>query len=83
MRSDSAKGVVNIDTSSGDVDIVLFDVDSVEVDLRTSTGVIKTKFPLVVEDASRRRLLARSGRGDLKIDVSTTSGDISVRQGSI
>jgi DUF4097 and DUF4098 domain-containing protein YvlB len=83
LRSNSGTGILNIDTSSGDVDVVVFDVDSVEVDLRTSNGVIRTRLPLVVEDASRRRLLGRAGRGDLKIDVSTTSGDISVRQGSI
>ena len=83
LRTGSGEGVVNIDTSSGDVDIVVYNVDSVEVDLMTSTGVMRTKIPLVVEDASRRRLLGRAGRGDLKIAVSTTSGDISVRQGSV
>jgi DUF4097 and DUF4098 domain-containing protein YvlB len=83
LRTNSAAGTINVDTSSGDVDVVAYDVDSVKLDLRTSNGMIRTKLPVVVEDASRRRLLARAGRGELKIDISTTSGDISVRQGSI
>ncbi len=83
FHSNAEQGVISIGTSSGDVDLVIYNTDSVEIDLRTSRGMMRTKLPLVVEDASRRRLLGAAGRGDLKIDVSTTSGDISVRQGSI
>ena len=83
LHSHSERGMMSIDTSSGDVDLVLYNTDSVEIDLRTSTGMMRTKLPLVVEDASRRHLMGSAGRGDLKIDVSTTSGDISVKQGSI
>jgi DUF4097 and DUF4098 domain-containing protein YvlB len=84
LRCHSDKGLLKVDTSSGDVDIALYATESMKVDLRTSTGAIRTKVPLVVEEASRRRLLARAGTGgDLVIDVSTASGDINIRQGSI
>jgi DUF4097 and DUF4098 domain-containing protein YvlB len=83
LRDNSHKGLVKVHTSSGDVDIGLYAVDSVRLDIRTSTGVIRVKLPLVVEEASREHLVARSGSGDLKIDVMTTSGDISLKQGSI
>jgi DUF4097 and DUF4098 domain-containing protein YvlB len=83
LRCHSDKGLLRVDTSSGDVDIALYAAESMRVDLRTSTGAIRTKVPLVVEDASRKRLVARAGAGDLVIDVSTATGDISIRQGSI
>jgi hypothetical protein len=83
LRSNSAKGLIDVDTSSGDVDITLYNTESVAVDLGTSSGVIRTKIPLVVEEAVRSRLLGRAGAGDLKIDVSTASGDINIKQGSI
>ena len=83
FHTNSEQGIISIDTSSGDVELVVYNTDSVELDLRTSTGMMRTKLPLVVEDASRRRLIGQAGDGALKIDVSTTSGDISIRQGSI
>jgi DUF4097 and DUF4098 domain-containing protein YvlB len=83
VHAGSSEGLIEIDTSSGEVDVVVYEVDSVEIDLKTSTGSIGSKIPIVVQDASRSRLVGAIGDGDLKIHISTTSGDIDLRQGSI
>jgi DUF4097 and DUF4098 domain-containing protein YvlB len=74
---------VKIGSSSGEVDIVVYGGDSVELDLRTSNGTMMSTIPVVVEEATRKRLLGRGGSGELKINVVTSSGDISVSMGSI
>jgi DUF4097 and DUF4098 domain-containing protein YvlB len=77
------EGEVTLRTSSGDVDVVLYDGDSVELDIATSGGSITTKVPITVKEASRRRLHGISGDGAWKLTISTSSGDVSVRRGSI
>jgi hypothetical protein len=55
----------------------------VELDLKTAGGAMTSNIPIVVRDATRKRLLGGSGDGALKISVITSSGDIDIRQGSI
>jgi hypothetical protein len=77
------EGQVTLRTSSGDVDVVIYGGESIELDISTSSGVIDTKVPIVVKEASRRRLHAISGDGRWKLKVSTSSGNVGVRRGSI
>jgi DUF4097 and DUF4098 domain-containing protein YvlB len=77
------EGTVSLRSSSGDVDVVVRDGESIELDIGTSSGTIDTKVPLVVEEASRKRLRGRMGEGRWKLNIVTSTGDISVRTGSI
>ena len=77
------EGEVTLRTSSGDVDVVIYGGDSIELDISTSSGVIDTKVPIVVREASRRRLRGISGDGRWKLKVSTSSGNVGVRRGRI
>jgi hypothetical protein len=83
LRVAGSEGEVKVGSSSGEVEIVIYGGDSVELDLRTSSGSITSKLPLVVKEATRKRLHGISGDGDLKVNVTTSSGDIRVRQGSV
>jgi hypothetical protein len=83
LTSTADQGEVTVQTSSGDVDVAIHDTESVELDISTSTGTIDTKVPIVVKEASRRRLRGVSGEGRLKLEISTLSGDVSVKRGSI
>ena len=79
----AGEGEVTLRTSSGDVDVVVYGGESIDLDIRTSTGVIDTKVPIVIKEASRRRLQGISGDGEWKLRVSTSSGNVGVRRGSI
>ena len=78
-----SEGEIKVGSSSGEVEVFIYKSDSVELDIRTNSGSMTSDVPLVVKDATRKRLYGTSGDGALKIDVVTSSGDISVRQGSI
>ncbi len=79
----ASEGEIKVGASSGDVDLVIYNSDSVELDLRTSSGSMTSNIPLVVKDATRKRLYGSLGDGALKVDIMTSSGDISISQGSI
>jgi len=83
LHTGSGEGEIKVGTSSGDVDIVIYNSGSVELDLRTSSGSMTSNIPLVVKDATRKRLHGESGGGALKVNVGTSSGDIHISQGSI
>jgi hypothetical protein len=83
LNTGASEGEITVGTSSGDVDIVIYNSDSVDIDLKTAGGAMTSNIPIVVRDATRKRLLGGSGDGALKISVITSSGDIDIRQGSI
>lgn len=83
LHASASQGEIEVSSSSGDVELHVYDTDSVELDLHTSTGSMTSNIPLVVKDATRKRLFGRSGEGALKITVSTSSGDIQIVKGSI
>jgi DUF4097 and DUF4098 domain-containing protein YvlB len=76
-------GEVRLKTASGDVDVVVSNTESVEMDIGTSSGSITSQIPIVVKEATRRRLHGISGGGAWNLHVSTVSGDVTVRTGSI
>ncbi len=73
---------IDLKSSSGDIAVVLYGA-SVTLDITTSSGAITTKVPIVVKEASRRHLLGIGGDGRLKLTIVTSSGDVSVRQGTV
>jgi DUF4097 and DUF4098 domain-containing protein YvlB len=74
---------IDIGTSSGDVELVLYDTRSFTLDVETSSGRVESKIPIVLEKATRQELRGRYGRGDIEIEVTTTSGNVSITEGSI
>ena len=80
---DGGDGDITIKTSSGEVDIVFYGGDAYEVDVHTGSGSISGQIPLIVKDASRRRLSGSYGRGGFTVKVSTSSGGVSLTRGAI
>jgi DUF4097 and DUF4098 domain-containing protein YvlB len=54
-----------------------------ELDVTTTSGSIHCKVPIVVKDATRRRLLGVAGDGRLKLKIGTTSGEVMIAGGSV
>jgi len=79
----SEDGKVSLKTSSGEVYVTLYGVDSMELEVSTMSGTITSKVPIIVKEASRRRLIGQVGAGGLKLGIATTSGDVGIRPGSI
>ena len=73
---------VALRSSSGNVDVILYG-GSVALDITTSSGSITTRVPIVVKEASRRRLIGIAEDGLLKLRIVTSSGDVDVRQGAV
>jgi DUF4097 and DUF4098 domain-containing protein YvlB len=79
----AGKGEVRLRTSSGDIDVVVYNAESIEIDVSTTSGSITSQVPIVVKEATRKRLRGISGGGDWQLRAATSSGDITVKQGSI
>jgi DUF4097 and DUF4098 domain-containing protein YvlB len=77
------EGDVILGTSSGDVDVVVNDGESMILDVNTSTGSMNVRIPIMVKEASRQRLEGIAGDGEWTLRISTSSGDVSVRRGTI
>lgn len=79
----SSEGDISLKTSSGDVSVTLYGVNSMELDVSTTSGAIQTRVPIVVKEATRRRLLGVAGDGRLKLKITTSSGEVLVAAGSV
>jgi len=71
---------LNMASSSGLVEVILLESSSFDLDLNTSTGSIRCRVPLDLQDVSRRNLRAIMGRGGPALQVVTASGDIRILQ---
>jgi hypothetical protein len=83
FTASSNEGDVFLKTSSGDVSVTLLGVTSMEMSVMTTSGTIESKVPIVLKEATRRRLVGLMDGGQLKLAIETTSGDITVVPGSI
>jgi hypothetical protein len=79
----AGEGTIELETSSGEVAVLLYAVDQMDLDVSTVSGAITCKVPIVVKQASRRRLLGVQGAGGFKLAIETTSGDVYIDRGSI
>lgn len=82
-QSGGSRGEIDIRTSSGSVDLVLIHSESIEVSLDTISGSISSNIPLEVKRVGRKALVGSAGNGDLKLRVTTVSGDIVIKQASV
>ncbi len=66
---------------SGDVTLLLPENISAEIDARTTSGRISSKFKVMVEgEIEKRRFRGTIGEGGIRITLKTTSGDISLEK---
>lgn len=77
-----APNEIRLKSSSGDIQVVLYG-DSVTLDVATTSGAITARVPIVVKEARREHLVGIGGDGLLKLRILTSSGDVTVRQGTV
>ena len=69
---------INVRVTSGDIEINLSEDAQFYFIARTTSGHIENTFPIKITSSGRRNLEGVIGSDDRQIDVSTTSGDISL-----
>jgi len=69
-----------VETVSGDVYFYIQKDTDAKVKLETVSGNIHSNIPLTLESFSRKQLVGKLGRGDSRIHIFTTSGDISIKE---
>jgi hypothetical protein len=73
-------GSVDVRSVSGSVDLDAYDGLDAVVSLRSVSGGVSCAFPLVVTEQKRNSLSGKIGNGSSRLDVSTTSGTISIKK---
>jgi len=71
-------GVYRLDASSGSVLVEVPIGSSCRLDISTSTGTLRARLPLEVEEISRNHLVAVAGRGAATFEITTATGDVEV-----
>jgi len=69
---------MNIRVTSGDIEINLSEDAQFFLNAKTVSGHIENTFPIKITSSGRRNLEGEVGSDEKQIDVSTTSGDISL-----
>ncbi|MFA5014918.1 MAG: DUF4097 family beta strand repeat-containing protein [Actinomycetota bacterium] len=69
---------INVRVTSGDIEINLSEDAQFYFKAKTTSGHIENTFPIKITSSGRRNLEGVIGNDDKQIDVSTTSGDISL-----
>jgi len=69
---------INVRVTSGDIEINLSEDAQFFLNVKTVSGHIENTFPIKITSSGRRNLEGVVGSGEKQIDVSTTSGDISL-----
>jgi DUF4097 and DUF4098 domain-containing protein YvlB len=70
-----------INTSSGDVELIVGAAPKFDLFIGTSSGRISARLPgMEISEISEEGLEAVVGSGGVKVQVDTSSGDITIRQ---
>jgi lia operon protein LiaG len=69
---------MNVRVTSGDIEINLSEDAQFFLNAKTVSGHIENTFPIKITSSGRRNLEGVVGSDEKQIDVSTTSGDISL-----
>jgi lia operon protein LiaG len=79
VRVDDVAGDVGINSTSGDVRVGLPPEPSARIDVGTTSGTIRTPgLTISGERRQEHNLTGTVGSGDNRIDVRTTSGDVTL-----
>ncbi len=73
-------GSVSVRSVSGSVDLDAYDALDAYVALSSVSGDVSCAFPLTVTQQKRNSLQGKIGSGSSRIDVTTTSGTITIRK---
>ena len=69
---------MSLTTVSGDINLYLPDDASFDLNIKTVSGEIDTKFKVLVESMKKNQLVGEVGAGGFDIELRTVSGDISL-----
>ena len=69
---------MSLTTVSGDINLYLPDDASFDLNIKTVSGEIDTKFKVLVESVKKNQLVGEVGAGGFDIELRTVSGDISL-----
>ena len=69
---------VGITASSGDVKVILPSNSNFNLDANTSSGEIESNFPVTITGKLKNNLSGKVGNGTNSINITTSSGDISI-----
>jgi len=71
---------MSLNTVSGDINLNLPGDASFDLDMKTVSGKISSKFKVLVESVKKNQLQGEVGNGGINIELRTISGDISLRK---
>lgn len=80
IESLDKNGSVEMHTVSGSVDMDAYRALDAEVSLHSLSGGVSCDFPLFITDQKRNVLEGKIGNGSARLEVTTTSGPISIRK---
>ncbi len=69
---------ISLASSSGNIEVEVRPEAALNIGLNTSTGSIRARLPLEIDDVSRTRLLAKMNNGKDLLEIVTASGDIRI-----
>ena len=78
VQMDKLMDSIDIDLSSGNVDLDLPDNADFHLNGKVSSGDIKSDFPLTTNGTDKKGLEGTHGSGKYKINVSVSSGDVDI-----
>ena len=78
LQIDKLNNPIDIDLSSGNVDLDLPDNANFTLDGEVSSGNISSKFPLTTTETDNKNLKGTHGSGKSKINISVSSGDVDI-----
>ncbi len=69
-----------VETTSGSVDFTVPTYSAGVLNIETKSGEIKSDIPVAIKSVSRRRLVGEFGGGGPTISISSTTGDVEIKQ---
>ncbi|MBY0148427.1 DUF4097 family beta strand repeat-containing protein [Neobacillus niacini] len=78
LQIDKLNNPIDIDLSSGNVDLDLPDNADFTLDGEVSSGNISSEFPLTTTETDNKNLKGIHGSGKSKINISVSSGDVDI-----
>lgn len=78
LQMDKLNDLIDIDLSSGKVDLDLPDNADFTLDGEVSSGNISSEFPLTTTETDNKNLKGIHGSGKNKINISVSSGDVDI-----
>ena len=69
-----------VETESGNIHLMIPETSSGQLKIASDMGNIKTEIPISVKSMSKNKLVGEFGTGGVKINLISTTGDVTVAQ---